>query len=135
MADEIEPRLKADKLNQQFTIWSSCTALCASDKVILIGTEDGNVHVIDYSGDEVRPPAARASQRLEEVVARCAPSPQICTLQHHTGRVTDIQLDESRDFGASCSVDGVAAVFSLYDRTAPVQRQARGGLGRPGPRF
>ena len=55
---EREPRLRYESLGGDVTgITSSgdeITCLCLSDKILAIGTEKGNVHVLDYSGNQVR---------------------------------------------------------------------------------
>lgn len=54
---EREPRLKYESLGGDVTgITSSgdeITCLCLSDKILAIGTAKGNVHVLDYSGNQV----------------------------------------------------------------------------------
>lgn len=53
----MEPQLKYEELAgdvQGITSASRVTCLCLSDKILAIGTQDGSVHVLDYSGHEVR---------------------------------------------------------------------------------
>ena len=58
MQDVREPHLKYEGLGGDVSgITSSgdeVTCLCLSDKILAVGTARGNVHVLDYSGNEVR---------------------------------------------------------------------------------
>lgn len=56
-ADELEPQLKYERLGADVkTILqdASATCLCLSEKVLALGTSAGNIHILDYSGNEVR---------------------------------------------------------------------------------
>ena len=56
-ADELEPQLKYERLGADVkTILQDATATCLSlsEKVLALGTSAGNVHILDYSGNEVR---------------------------------------------------------------------------------
>eukprot|EP00955_Chlamydomonas_euryale_P075812 362452-Chlamydomonas_euryale.AAC.8 len=50
-----EPQLKYNSLGgdvSAITSTEAVTCLCLSDKILALGTETGNVHVLDYSGHE-----------------------------------------------------------------------------------
>lgn len=56
--DELEPQLKYERLGSDVkTILqdsgTAATCLCLSEKVLALGTSAGNVHILDYSGNEV----------------------------------------------------------------------------------
>lgn len=51
---DVEPRLKVERLMTPVTVWSSCTALCTTERIVLIGTEEGNINLVTYQGEEVR---------------------------------------------------------------------------------
>jgi hypothetical protein len=56
---EEEPRLKYQRLGSDVAELlgkNAATCLCVSDKILALGTHSGTVHVLDYSGNEVRPP-------------------------------------------------------------------------------
>lgn len=53
---DLEPQLKYERLGADVkTILrdASATALCLSEKVLALGTSAGNIHILDYSGNEV----------------------------------------------------------------------------------
>jgi hypothetical protein len=55
-ADDLEPQLKYERLGadvKSILKGSSATALCLSEKVLALGTSGGNIHILDYSGNEV----------------------------------------------------------------------------------
>jgi hypothetical protein len=55
-ADDLEPQLKYERLGadvKSILKDASATALCLSEKVLALGTSAGNIHVLDYSGNEV----------------------------------------------------------------------------------
>jgi hypothetical protein len=55
-ADDLEPQLKYERLGadvKSILKDVSATALCLSEKVLALGTSAGNIHVLDYSGNEV----------------------------------------------------------------------------------
>jgi hypothetical protein len=57
LADEVEPQLKYERLGadvKTILAASSATCLCLSEKVLALGTSKGKIHVLDYSGNEVR---------------------------------------------------------------------------------
>lgn len=57
VADELEPQLKYERLGADVkTILQDATATCLSlsEKVLALGTSAGNIHILDYSGNEVR---------------------------------------------------------------------------------
>lgn len=55
-----EPHLKYEGLGGDVSNITASgdevTCLCLSDKILAVGTARGNVHVLDYSGNEVRTP-------------------------------------------------------------------------------
>jgi hypothetical protein len=58
-ADDLEPQLKYERLGadvKSILKDASATALCLSEKVLALGTSAGNIHILDYSGNEVGPP-------------------------------------------------------------------------------
>ena len=60
MPDEpppLEPQLKYERLGgdvKSILTGASATCLCLSEKVLALGTSAGAVHILDYSGNEVR---------------------------------------------------------------------------------
>uniref|UniRef100_A0A7R9YQY0 Vps41 beta-propeller domain-containing protein n=1 Tax=Chlamydomonas euryale TaxID=1486919 RepID=A0A7R9YQY0_9CHLO len=88
-----EPQLKYNSLGgdvSAITSTEAVTCLCLSDKILALGTETGNVHVLDYSGHEVR------------------------CLKLHQGRVNDLSFDKAEEHIASCSNDCTVVVINLY---------------------
>ncbi len=58
-ADELEPQLKYERLGgdvKNILLQSPATCLCLSEKILALGTKQGSIHVLDYSGNEVRWP-------------------------------------------------------------------------------
>lgn len=56
-ADELEPQLKYERLGadvKSILQDATATCLCLSEKVLALGTSAGNIHILDYSGNEVR---------------------------------------------------------------------------------
>ena len=55
--DEEEPRLKYQKLGSDVAgilARDEASCLCVSDKMLLLGTHNGSVHLLSCAGDEVR---------------------------------------------------------------------------------
>jgi hypothetical protein len=55
-ADELEPQLKYERLGadvKSILQDATATCLCLSEKVLALGTSAGNIHILDYSGNEV----------------------------------------------------------------------------------
>jgi hypothetical protein len=55
-ADELEPQLKYERLGadvKSILKDATSTCLCLSEKVLALGSSAGNVHILDYSGNEV----------------------------------------------------------------------------------
>ncbi|KAL6759854.1 hypothetical protein V8C86DRAFT_1228689 [Haematococcus lacustris] len=95
-----EPQLKYDLLSGSVPDIVSehlVTCLCLSDKILALGTEHGSIHVLDYSGNEVR------------------------RLQPHSSRVHALSFDGEGEVLASGSEEGVVAVTSLYSESASRQ--------------
>lgn len=64
--DELEPQLKYERLGADVKAilrGATATALALSEKVIALGSSAGNIHVLDYSGNEVRRRCRRARLR------------------------------------------------------------------------
>lgn len=54
--DELEPQLKYERLGSDVkTILQDrkATFLCLSEKILALGTDEGSIHLLDYSGNEV----------------------------------------------------------------------------------
>ena len=54
--DELEPQLRYERLGadvKEILKTASATCLCLSEKILALGTSGGNVHVLDYAGNEV----------------------------------------------------------------------------------
>jgi hypothetical protein len=70
-ADDLEPQLKYERLGadvKSILKDASATALCLSEKVLALGTSAGNIHILDYSGNEVGPcPALMCSNTAQEL--------------------------------------------------------------------
>eukprot|EP00798_Chlamydomonas_sp_ICE-L_P008222 gene8222-1488_t len=101
---ELEPQLKYEQLGEdvQGSIIANdrVSCLCLSDKILALGTESGNVHVLDYSGNEVR------------------------RLTQHKMRVNDLSFDRDEEHLASCSDDCSVAIVNLYsDSDSPTRYQ------------
>lgn len=93
--DEEEPKLKYMRLGSSVvTILKSDKATClvAHEKFLVMGTQTGRLHVLDVTGNEI--------MRLEV----------------HSGPVTDLSMDSTGDFVASCSTDGTVVITNLFDR-------------------
>lgn len=67
---------------------ASC--MCASDKLLALGTKGGRVHILDFNGNEIR------------------------RFSSHAAPVNDISFDLRGEFAASCADDGTVAVNGLY---------------------
>ncbi|GAX72786.1 hypothetical protein CEUSTIGMA_g242.t1 [Chlamydomonas eustigma] len=87
-----EPNLKYESLGGDVNSITNdeVSSLCLSDKILAIGTSKGNVHVLDYSGNEIR------------------------RLELHSGRVNDISFDKDEEHIATCSQDCSVVVINLY---------------------
>ena len=84
MREVLEPHLKYEGLGGDVSSITASgdevTCLCLSDKILAVGTARGNVHVLDYSGNEVRDCADHGGT-MHGVMA----VPQ-CLLHRHTWR-------------------------------------------------
>ena len=67
---------------------ASC--MCASDKLLALGTKSGRVHILDFNGNEIK------------------------RFSSHAAPVNDISFDARGEFTASCADDGTVAVNGLY---------------------
>ncbi|GIL83992.1 hypothetical protein Vretifemale_12716, partial [Volvox reticuliferus] len=91
--EEPEPQLKYELLGgdvQSIVENEKITCMNVSDKILAIGTEQGRVHVLDYSGNQVR------------------------LLNLHKSRVNDLSFDKEAEHIASASNDCSVAVTNLY---------------------
>lgn len=92
--DDEEPKLKYQRLGASVTEIlkdRAATCLAVAGKFLVLGTDWGNVHVLDtISGNECK------------------------TYQTHEARVNDISVDKYGDFIASCADDGKVCLRSLY---------------------
>ncbi|GAB4813865.1 hypothetical protein N2152v2_000911, partial [Parachlorella kessleri] len=90
---EAEPRLKYQGFDGDLPTLlrtREATRLCVSDKILALGTTTGSVHLLDYSGNEVK------------------------VYREHSGPVTDLSFDAQAEYLASCSTDGSVVVVGLY---------------------
>mmetsp|Transcript_22795 Transcript_22795/g.49963 ORF Transcript_22795/g.49963 Transcript_22795/m.49963 type:complete len:111 (+) Transcript_22795:110-442(+) len=79
-----EPQLRYEHLGsdvQNILAHDKVTCLCLSDKILALGTELGRIHLLDYSGNEVR------------------------RLENHQKRINDLSFDKDEENLASCSED------------------------------
>lgn len=93
--EEEEPRLKYQRLGGSLpdllsspTQAASCLAV--SDKLLVLGTRAGTVHLLDVKGYQVK------------------------RLQKHEASVVDVCCDRKGEYVASCAADGSVWVQSLY---------------------
>ncbi|XP_076806786.1 vacuolar protein sorting-associated protein 41 homolog isoform X1 [Clavelina lepadiformis] len=91
-----EPQLKYERMGSDLleilkTDAASCVALHC--KFVALGTHWGKMHILDHQGNNI------TSKRF---------SP-------HTTTVTSIALDDTGEYVASCSDDGLVSVISLYN--------------------
>ena len=127
---EHEPQLKYERLGGDVgSILASDGASClkASTKILALGTQQGVIHILDYSGNEVcggtvcggtvgpaHLPALVAScdHRLECQLQRShvARRLQVKRLQTSSSAIIDLSFDRSEEYLASCSQDGVVVV-------------------------
>lgn len=93
--EEEEPKLKYQRLGSSVaSILKSDTArtMIAHDKFLVLGTQQGHIHVLDLNGNE------------------------IMKLEVHSGPVTDMSMDSTGDFIASCSSDGMRVRMRVRPR-------------------
>ncbi|GLI60125.1 hypothetical protein VaNZ11_002165 [Volvox africanus] len=91
--EEPEPQLKYELLGgdvQSILGNEKITCMNVSEKILAIGTEQGRVHVLDYSGNQVR------------------------LLNLHKSRVNDLSFDKEAEHIASASNDCSVVVTNLY---------------------
>jgi WD40 repeat protein len=105
----------------------SVTRLCVSDKVLALGTESGQVHILDLEGNKVPKIDYIHSNNIRVVFLFCIAPRQasyvvvllLCLLQiktytEHTTAITDLSFDENAENLASSSSDGSIVVVGLY---------------------
>jgi hypothetical protein len=144
-----EPQLKYERLGGDVAgILETDSASClkASEKILALGTHTGVIHILDYSGNEVRSgPRARGLAGLAADIRTCRkgapdayataapcllpPAAQVKRLQSSTSAVMDISIDRSEEYLASCSQDGVVVV--RCSRARWLARSPRRGLAVP----
>ncbi|MEW5317234.1 MAG: hypothetical protein WDW38_008551 [Sanguina aurantia] len=91
--NEEEPQLKYEQLAgdvASVVAKDEISCLRLSDKILAVGTIKGKVHLLDYSGNQVR------------------------VLDLHSACVNDISFDTQEEHLATCSSDFSAAIFNLY---------------------
>eukprot|EP00041_Stephanoeca_diplocostata_P024167 m.605583 g.605583 ORF g.605583 m.605583 type:complete len:910 (+) comp22465_c0_seq3:156-2885(+) len=92
--DDDEPKLKYQRLGAsvaEILKDRAATCLAVAGKFLVLGTDWGNVHVLDtISGNECK------------------------MFDSHEARVNDIAVDKKGDYIASCSDDGKVCIRSLY---------------------
>ncbi|KXZ53112.1 hypothetical protein GPECTOR_7g1002 [Gonium pectorale] len=91
--EEPEPQLKYELLGgdvREILSKEQITCMTLSEKIVALGTEQGNVHVLDYSGNQVR------------------------LLKSHRSRVNDLSFDKEAELLASASNDCSVVVSNLY---------------------
>jgi tetratricopeptide (TPR) repeat protein len=94
---KIELRSPPSHLSTHFLIVVVCSVARGCLQFLVLGTDWGNVHVLDsISGNKCK------------------------TFQSHEGRVNDISIDKFGDTVASCSDDGKVLIRSLYNDTEQV---------------
>lgn len=73
--DEEEPRLKYQRLGSDVAgilARDEASCLCVSDKMLVLGTHNGSVHLLSCAGDEVR--GSRPLTGASDVWSRCGVS-------------------------------------------------------------
>mmetsp|Transcript_26359 Transcript_26359/g.79200 ORF Transcript_26359/g.79200 Transcript_26359/m.79200 type:complete len:896 (-) Transcript_26359:107-2794(-) len=92
--DDEEPKLKYQRLGAcvaEILKDRAATCLAVAGKFLVLGTDWGNIHVLDtISGNECK------------------------TFDNHQARINDIAVDKNGDYIASCSDDGKVCIRSLY---------------------
>ncbi|KDN51156.1 hypothetical protein RSAG8_00785, partial [Rhizoctonia solani AG-8 WAC10335] len=90
--EDIEPSLKYERMGgdtPQLLEKDSACALAISDSVILLGTHNGIVHILDFNGTRQR------------------------SYRPHTATITDMSVDTTGDFVATASIDGQVVIHSM----------------------
>ncbi len=135
-----EPQLKYESLGgnvKDIIASAEVSCLCLSDKILAIGTSKGNVHVLDYSGDEASTEAfdgsrgalGRGNPRSDR--RPCLPPAQIRRLELHTGRVNELSFDQQEEHIASCSDDCTVSVSELLHGLHGLLQGMHAELGAP----
>ena len=93
--EEEEPRLKYQRLGGSLSDLlaspaQAASCLAVSDKLLVLGTRAGTVHLLDVKGYQVK------------------------RLQQHEASVVDVCCDRKGEYVASCAADGSVWVQSLY---------------------
>ncbi|GLC58944.1 hypothetical protein PLESTB_001420000 [Pleodorina starrii] len=94
--EEPEPQLKYELLGgdvQDILGKEKISCMTVSEKILAIGTEQGRVHVLDYSGN------------------------QVGLFNLHKSRINDLSFDKEAEHLASASNDCSVVVTNLYTRT------------------
>ncbi|CAD7699980.1 unnamed protein product [Ostreobium quekettii] len=90
--EEEEPRLKYQRLGSDVAdilARDEASCLCVSDKMLVLGTHNGTVHLLSCAGDEVK------------------------CFDYHKAAVTGLSFDSATEYIASCSDDGTVVIRSL----------------------
>ncbi|KAK3247688.1 Vacuolar protein sorting-associated protein 41 [Cymbomonas tetramitiformis] len=93
--EEDEPRLKYQRFGSGSSVPEilandAASCLCVSPKILALGTHNGNVHLLDFNGNEVKQFAA------------------------HSMTVNELCFDSRGEYVGSCSDDGTVVVSALY---------------------
>ena len=70
---EEEPRLKYKRLGSsvpELLGKDAASCLCVSDKILVLGTHDGTLHILDFDGNEVRGSARRSASSCAMCAAK-----------------------------------------------------------------
>ncbi|KIY98587.1 Vacuolar protein sorting-associated protein 41-like protein [Monoraphidium neglectum] len=91
--DDLEPQLKYERLGcdvKDVLQGTDATCLALSEKVLALGTAAGSIHILDYSGNEVK------------------------RFTHHSGPVRHLSFDGEAEYIASCCGENYVTVANLY---------------------
>jgi WD40 repeat protein len=144
--DELEPQLKYERLGADVKALlqeSSATCLCLSEKVLALGTSKGVIHILDYSGNEVKIEPIRTSpthdahqDRLRYTVLPTTCSSvarvQVKRFTLNGGPLKHLSFDEKAEYIASSSGDNFVSVrhlqlnLELYNNNIFVAEQTQG---------
>ncbi|KAH7343609.1 vacuolar assembling protein VPS41 [Rhizoctonia solani] len=119
--EDVEPSLKYERMGgdtAQLLEKDSACALAMSDSVMLLGTHNGIVHILDFNGTRQK------------------------SYRPHTATITDMSIDTTGDFVATASIDGQVVIHSLstpesyvFDLKRPMRTIAlEPGFGHRGSR-
>lgn len=95
MDDDEEPMLKYERMKGQIPEVlrvDSATCLDATDRLLVLGTTNGQVHVLGIEGHEIK------------------------LYRPHTDRVTGVAINRSNTCVASCSQDGTVVIVDIWEQ-------------------